>query len=51
MKHEPIMPACEPIAVSVMICAHTLDRWDDLTRAGDIRRNRTPAFPTKGVAE
>jgi glucosyl-dolichyl phosphate glucuronosyltransferase len=43
MKHEPIMPACEPIAVSVVICAHTLDRWEDLTRAVASVRDQSPA--------
>jgi glycosyltransferase involved in cell wall biosynthesis len=44
MKHQPIMPACEPVAVSVVICAHTLDRWDDLTCAvASVREQGTAA--------
>jgi glycosyltransferase involved in cell wall biosynthesis len=40
MKYEP---ACvEPITLSVVICAHTLDRWDDLRRAVASVRTQIP---------
>jgi glycosyltransferase involved in cell wall biosynthesis len=43
VKHEPIITACKPIDVSVVICAHTLDRWGDLTEAVASVRDQIPA--------
>ena len=45
MKHERIpqgLPSA-PVTVSVVICAHTLDRWDDLSRAVASVRAQIPA--------
>ena len=45
MKHERIPQGRPPAAVtvSVVICAHTLDRWDDLSRAVASVRGQIPA--------
>lgn len=41
MKHQRI--SREPVTISVVICAHTLDRWDDLSRAVASVHEQIPA--------